>query len=98
MKKNDFWNKVRKVLLNKYAITVFIFAVLLIFVGEQSFINQFSRAIEVREIKQDIQQTKAETAKAEQILQSLEDPDSLERFAREQYHMHTDGEVVYIVE
>lgn len=98
MEQTNFWKKVRKVLINKYAITLYVFAVLFIFVGEQSLINQVSRKREIRKTQQEIEQIKAETQAANNLLQSLEDKDSLERFAREQYRMHTEDEVVYIVE
>lgn len=98
MEQTNFWKKVRKVLINKYAITLYVFAVLFIFVGEQSLINQVSRRREIRKTQQEIEQIKAETQAANNLLQSLEDKDSLERFAREQYRMHAEDEVVYIVE
>ena len=98
MKQNNFWTKARKVLINKYAITLYVFAVLFIFVGEQSLINQISRKREIRKTKQEIEQIKAETTEASNLLQSLDNKDSLERFAREQYKMHTDNEDVYLVE
>ena len=98
MKETNFGKKVRKVLLNKYAITVFVFAVLLVFIGEQSLINQFSRSLEIRKTKRDIQRIQAETTHSERTLRSLNNTDSLERFAREQYNMHEGGEDVYIVE
>lgn len=98
MEQTNFWKKVRKVLINKYAITLYVFAVLFIFVGEQSLINQVSRKREIRKTQQEIEQIKAETQAANNLLQSLEDKDSLERFAREQYRMHAEDEVVYIVE
>lgn len=98
MEQTNFWKKVRKVLINKYAITLYVFAVLFIFVGEQSLINQVSRKREIRKTQQEIEQIKADTQAANNLLQSLEDKDSLERFAREQYRMHAEDEVVYIVE
>ena len=97
-KQIDFWSTARKVLINKYAITLYVFAILFIFIGEQSLINQFSRKREIRKTKQEIEQIKAETAEASNLLQSLDNKDSLERFAREQYKMHTDNEDVYLVE
>lgn len=98
MKQTVFWKKARKVLINKYAITLYVFAVLFVFVGEQSLINQISRKREIRKTQQEIEQIKAETQAANNLLQSLEDKDSLERFAREQYRMHAEDEVVYLVE
>lgn len=98
MKQNELWQKARKWLLNKYSITLYVFAVLLLFVGEQSFINQFSRAREMRKVRETIEAVRKETADSERVLRSLEHVDSLERFAREKYHMHEENEVVYVVE
>ena len=98
MEKSEFWKKVRKVAINKFAITLYVFAVVFVFIGDQSLINQISRAIEMRSIRKKIDQEQAETARAINVLESLNDTDSLERFAREQYYMHTDNEIVYIVE
>lgn len=98
MDKSEFWKKARKVAINKFAITLYVFAVVFVFIGDQSLINQISRAIEMRSIRKKIAQEQAETARAINVLESLNDTDSLERFAREQYYMHTDNEIVYIVE
>lgn len=98
MNNSESWKKLRKVAINKFAITLYVFAIIFVFIGDQSLINQVSRAIEMRSIKKKIAQEQAETDRATSVLQSLNDTDSLERFAREQHHMHTDNEKVYIVE
>ena len=98
MKQNDFWRKVRKVLINKYAITLYVFAVLFIFVGEQSLINQIIRKKEIRDVKSEIEDIKIQTKKSENLLHSLDNKDSLERFAREQYKMHTEDETIYMID
>lgn len=98
MKQNDFWRKVRKVLINKYAITLYVFAVLFIFVGEQSLINQIIRKREIRDVKSEIDDIKIQTKKSENLLHSLDNKDSLERFAREQYKMHTEDETIYMID
>ena len=89
MKQDDFSKKVRKVLINKYSITLYIFAVLFLFVGEQGLINQIARKREIRQTQQEIERVTAETKHSENLLRSLDNKDSLERFAREQYKMHT---------
>ena len=98
MKQNNFWSKVRKVLINQYAITLYVFAILFLFVGEHSLIKQFSRKREIRQTRNAIEQISAQTTKSQNLLQSLSNIDSLEYFAREQYHMHTEQETVYVVE
>ena len=37
-------------------------------------------------------------ARAEQEIRLLQNPDSLERYAREHYYMHTPNEDIYLVE
>lgn len=98
MEQKEMWKKVRNVLINKYAITLYVFAVIFIFVGDQSWIKQISRKVEMRETQKKIEEIQQQTAEAGNLLHSLDHPDSLERFAREQYKMHAAGEDVYVVE
>lgn len=98
MEKKQVWQNLRKRLLNKYVIVLGVFAIVFLFVGEQSIINQIARKRQIRLTQREIEQTLQQSRKAESLLRSLEHPDSLEKFAREQYNMHTDNEVVYIVE
>lgn len=96
---NENWLKrMGNILINKYVIVIAIFAVLFIFVGDHSLIQFVKRATKIRSMEQQIQQTNHEIKEAEHTLQMLENTDSLERFAREKYFMHTDKEDVYLVE
>lgn len=96
---NENWLKrMGNVLINKYVVVIAIFAVLFIFVGDHSLIQFVKRATKIRSMEQQIQQTNHEIKEAEHTLQMLENTDSLERFAREKYFMHTDKEDVYLVE
>ena len=98
MEQNEKWIKVRKLLINKYAITLYVFALLFLFVGEQSLLNQISRKREIRKAEREIVRVQAETEEASNLLESLDNKDSLERFAREQYFMHEANEDIYLVE
>ena len=89
--------KLRKIFVNKYAITLYLFAIVYLFVGNQSLVKRLGKAREMREIKQEIQLINQQTQSIENMLNSLDNKDSLERYAREHYHMHADGEVVYLV-
>jgi cell division protein FtsB len=89
--------KLRKFFINKYAITLYLFAVIYLFVGNQSLVKRLAKAREIRDIKQEIQFINQQTQSIENMLNSLDNKDSLERYAREHYHMHADGEVVYLV-
>lgn len=90
--------KLRKIFVNKYAITLYLFAIIYLFVGNQSLVKRLAKAREIREIKQEIQLINQQTQAVENMLNSLDNKDSLERYAREHYQMHEDGEVVYLID
>ena len=98
MESNQKWKMLHKWLINKYAITLLVSAVIFVFIGEQSLINQFSRSRTMRNMRASVAELRAKTAKEQALLQSLNVLDSLESFARETYFMHTDGEEVFIIE
>ena len=98
MEENNKWKKLRKALINKYAITIFAFAVIMIFVGDQSLIQFAKRAKKARQIEAQIQENQHEIQQAKRAMLRLDNMDSLERFAREEYNMHADNEDVYLVD
>lgn len=98
METNNYWQKIRKVLINKYAITLMVFALLFMFFGDHSLIQYLKRAKKMRAIEAELVQTQQEIEQAEAVMRVLDDVDSLERFAREQYRMHAPNEDVYVME
>jgi cell division protein FtsB len=98
MEKENWLKKIGNKLINKYVITIAIFAVLFVFVGDHSLIQFVKRAYKIRTMESQIELTTREIQEAEHTLRMLENTDSLERFAREKYLMHTDKEDVYLVE
>ena len=90
--------KLRKIFVNKYAITLYLFAIIYLFIGNQSLIKRLAKAREISEKKQEILLINKQTKEVENMLNSLDIKDSLERYAREHYQMHEDGEVVYLVD
>jgi len=98
MESKSFIEKARKVLINKYAIVVVVFAVIMIFIGDHSLIQFCKRAKKINDIEEQIQQTNQQIQQTQRTMQMLDNTDSLERFARENYMMHTDKEDVYLVE
>lgn len=98
METNNYWQKIRKVLINKYAIALLVFALLFMFFGDHSLIQYLKRAKKMRAIEAELVQTQQEIEQAEAVMRVLDDVDSLERFAREQYRMHAPNEDVYIME
>jgi len=98
MKQSELWQKIRKVLINKYAITLMVFALLFVFFGDHSLVQYLKRAKKMRAMEEQLVQTQQEIEQAESVIRVLDNVDSLERFAREQYRMHAPNEDVYIVE
>ena len=90
--------KLRKIFVNKYAITLYLFAIIYLFVGNQSLVKRIAKAKEIREIKREIHLINQQTQEVKNMLNSLDIKDSLERYAREQYQMHEEGEVVYLID
>jgi hypothetical protein len=48
MKQSELWQKIRKVLINKYAITLMVFALLFVFFGDHSLVQYLKRAKKMR--------------------------------------------------
>ena len=83
--------------LNKYVITVVLFGIYFLFIGDQSLVRQLKRARQMHSLQQQINQSRENIATYQRELDYLANPDSLERYARETYHMHAPNEDVYIV-
>lgn len=96
-KNGDWREKTRKYLLNKYVITILVFAVVFIFIGEQSAVKRIRTERQIRKTEKQITSDRADIQRSQRMLQTLQDTDSLERYAREQYGMHTSKEDVYLV-
>lgn len=95
------WSKIgdwcKKYLLNKYSITLFVFFVVILFVGNQSILQRLRRARQIHQLERRLEQYHQGTQQAQRELMFLLNPDSLEKYAREKYYMHTEEEDVYIV-
>lgn len=95
---NDKRNIIRKYLLNKYVLTLLVFAVVFVFVGDRSLIHRIQLERKIRTTQETIQQKRADIIQSQKTLQTLQNTDSLERYAREHYGMHTSNEEVYLID
>ena len=98
METNNYWQKIRKVLINKYAIALLVFALLFMFFGDHSLVKYLKRAKKMRALEEQLEVTRHEIEQSESVMRVLDNVDSLERFAREEYYMHADNEDVYLVD
>lgn len=97
----SFFKKIENIKLKKwgkYIITILIFGVIYIFVGDQSIVRFIQRGEEIQHLEEQRDAYLEETEKVRREIQSLSHPDSLERFAREQYYMHNANEDIYLVD
>ena len=89
---------VKRWVLNKYIVVGTVCLLIILFGGDQSLLQQGKRLHQMRHLQAQIDESREHIARCERELQTLSDTDSLERFAREQYHMHAPNEEVYIIE
>ena len=94
----DFLTNIKIRKWGKYVITLMVFFVIFLFIGDQSAIQFFRRAREIRHLEKQRDMYREWAQQAQMEIQSLHHPDSLERFAREQYFMHEANEDIYLVE
>lgn len=96
------WNNIketlRKYLINKYILAILIFALVFLFIGDQSIVSCIRRGIQIKKTQAQVERARQDTEHALRTIQVLQDTDSLERFAREQYGMHADGEDIYLID
>ena len=95
---SEFWTSVKIRKWAKYVITILVFAVVFLFIGDQSVMHFIRRGKEIRHLEEQRDMYREGAAKAEQEIRTLNQPDSLERYAREQYFMHAPNEDIYLVE
>ncbi len=95
---SEFWTSIKIQKWGKYAITLLAFMIVFLFVGDQSLIRFFHRHREIRQLEEQRDMYRTETEKAQREIQMLQNADSLERFAREQYYMHTPEEDIYLID
>ena len=102
LKKNmaftEFWTSMRVGKWWKYALTLLVFLVVYLFVGDQSMLHFWQRHRQIKRLEEQRDMYNEGAARAEQEILLLQNPDSLERYAREHYYMHTPNEDVYLIE
>ncbi len=83
---------------NKYVLTVLAFLVWMMFFDRNDVFMQFSQRSKLSQMQQDKLYFKEEIEKNQKIMDDLmNNPEKLERFAREKYLMKKDDEDVYVI-
>ena len=84
--------------INKYTITLAIFAVIIIVVDDNSLVDRYKAYREKCELQKEKARYEENIKKDKEFLEAIQsDPKALEKFAREEYKMKGDDEDVYII-
>lgn len=91
-------NKVVRFFSNRYVLILIVFLVWMTFFDENSFLidHEFNNEIDKLETDKDFYQTEINTDKKK--IEKLEDPEQLDKYAREEYNMKKENEDIYIIE
>ena len=90
---------VGKVLLNKYFIVGLFFLIYICFIDTNNVGQMIRSRVTLRNQRQQMEFYEREITKMDRKLEQLKSKrDSLEKFAREEYYYHMDGEDVYVIE
>ena len=82
----------------KYAVTILVFLIIYLFVGDQSLLHFARRRSEIKECERQTRMYQQGQKEAEEKLKVLRTTEGLERYAREHYYMHNENEDIFLVE
>ncbi len=91
-------NKFIKFVSNKYVIVLTIFIVWMLFFDENSYLNHKELNDEIEKLESANEYFTKEIQSDKAIIDNLNHPDSLEKYAREQYRMKKKNEDIFIIE
>ena len=96
--KKIFQSKTFKFISNRYFLILLIFSIWMLFFDENSFLNHKEFDKEINELQQSIDFYETEIKQNKEMIEALEDPEKLEKFAREVYQMKKNNETMFIIE
>ena len=95
----QFKNKpIVKFLSNRYVVILLVFIVWMFFFDENSYLIHRDLNKEIDKIEDATKYYEREISNDKKEVGDLQNPDSLEKFAREKYHMKKKDEEIYIIE
>ena len=92
------WAKVPPYIRNKYAITLIVFFVWMLFFDQNDIITQVKLKSELYQINKEKAYYQEQILETQEDLENLlNDNDKLEKFAREKYLMKKDNEDIFVI-
>ena len=84
--------------INKYTISLVVFAIIIIFIDDSSLIDRYKAYREKQKLKKEKAKYEENIKKDQEFLDAIQsDTEALEKFAREEYKMKGENEDVYII-
>ena len=87
-----------KFLGSRYTLIFLFFIVWMLFLDNQSYLDQRILYKQINELEDNKAYYKEEIAKDQQSIKNLKNPGQTERYAREKYYMKRDSEDIYIID
>ncbi len=91
-------NRVIRIISNKYVVVLLVFLVWMLFFDENSFLNHRELDKEIDKLEKDNDYYREQIEGDKKIIDNLNDPDSLEKYAREEYKMKRENEEIFLIE
>ncbi|HPC98894.1 MAG TPA: hypothetical protein P5257_10195 [Bacteroidales bacterium] len=93
-----YYDKLPPFLRNKYVIAIIIFVIWVLFLDSNNLIYRFRQMRELRKMKKDKEYYEEKIRHDREVIEKLrDDPDYLEKYAREKYLMKKKDEDLFIV-
>ena len=91
-------NKIVQFITNKYVVFLLFFITWMLFFDENSYMNHHELNAEIDKLENANTYYKTQIEADNKIIENLNDPDSLEKYAREEYKMKKKDEEIFIIE
>lgn len=91
-------NKVFRFFTNRYVLIILLFVIWMLFFDDNSYLNHRELDQEIEKLEKTNEYYKNEIKADKAIIDNLNNPDSLEKYAREEYKMKRDNEEIFLIE
>ena len=91
-------NTFLKILGNRYVLVIIFVAIWLLFLDNYSYFEHEVLDKQIEELEENKQYYMQEITKDTTAIKQLNNPDQIEKYAREKYYMKRDNEDIYIIE
>ncbi|MCF6296556.1 MAG: septum formation initiator family protein [Flavobacteriaceae bacterium] len=90
--------KIIKFIGNKYFIVLLFFVIWMLFFDENSYLNHYELNKEIDKLEDANEYFETQIEADSKVINNLKIPDSLEKYAREEYKMKRENEDIFIIE